>query len=204
MMRGSTFLLGLLSFDRRNIGKIPLFISLSPLSLSLSDSFSLSCLLPLFFSFSFLIPPNSTLMFVPLSFSHFSFSFFFFFLFFLFLLSFPSFYHFSSLIWIASIGWSKSWGNFPPLSSITLVITMFFFLIFFISFFPFITSCNTWLNVSHLSQVHHMAHAMCHSPRVPYGIHMIMLCVTRHRCLKKREILHVSKFDEIRQGNKIS
>ena len=47
----------------------------------------------------------------------------------------------------------------------------------FLIFFFFITSFNTWINVSHLFQVHHMAHAMCHSPRVPCGIHMIMSCV---------------------------
>ena len=130
-MRGSTFLLRPRASTIGILGKSP-FLFLSSLSLSLYPILSPSpvCFLS-FLPFFSLIPPNFTLMFVPISFSHFSFS-----LFFLFLLSIPSFSHFSSLIWIASTRWSKSGGNFPPLSSITLVITMFFFLI---SFFPFIT-----------------------------------------------------------------
>ena len=72
--------------------------------------------------------------------------------------------------------------HFPPWP---LVITMFFFHIFFIFFFPFIISCNTWLNVSHLFQVHHMTLAMCRSLGVPYGIHMLMSCVTQHPVPRK-------------------
>ena len=98
----STFLLGPLSFDRQNAGKISLFISLSPLSLSLSlflylfasfSPFSSVYFPPLFL---FFIPPNSllstlfapiiTLLFHFLLTSIFSFSFF------------SSFYLFSSFL----------------------------------------------------------------------------------------------------------
>ena len=75
-----------------------------------------------------------------------------------------------------SYPYGSSGGNFPHFPPWPLVITMFFFFIFF---FPFITSCNTWLNVSHLFQVYHMALSMCHSLGMPYGIHVIMPCVTR-------------------------
>ena len=46
-----------------------------------------------------------------------------------------------------------------------------------------------------------MAHAMCHSPRVPCDIHMTMPCVTRHQCLKKLEIFIVSESNKIKWDN---
>ena len=144
-------------------GKSP-FLFLSHLSLSLypillSRPCFLSLLFFLFFSFlSFLIHPHFLLLFVPslslfisfhFLFSHFLFSFFFSFL----LLP-------ASPTHVDQVG--ETSPHFPPWA---IIITMFFFLIFFIFFFPFITSCNTWLNLSHLFQVHHMALAML-------GIHM--------------------------------
>ena len=175
------------------MGKSPFSFSFFlPLSLSIRFS-SLSFLVCFAFS------PHASLPFLPyptefplsscLFLSHFSISFSFplffsFSLLFLFLFIFSfilSFY----LILIHPPKLSKSGGNFPPLSSMPYVITMFFFLIFFILFFPFITSCNTWLSVSHLFQVNHMAPTMCHSLGVLYGIHMIMPCVTRHPVSRK-------------------
>ena len=115
-MRGSTFTLRPSRFDRRNAGKISLFVSLSPFSLSLSDSslsslFALPSLFPfLFFSF-FPYPPTlpSLICSILISFHLFPFSLFSFSLFFIFLFSPPS--SFSYLY--GSIG-----GNFPPLSSL--------------------------------------------------------------------------------------
>ena len=144
------------------------------LSLSLYLSLSLSIRsLPLFLFFSFLIHRTS---FSPCLFlSHFSFHF----PFSLFL----SFSHlficfFSFLLLLASPTHMDQVGetspHFPPWQ---VVITTFFFLIFF---FPFITSCNTWPNLSHLFQAHHMDLSMCHSLGVPCEIHMIMPCVTRN------------------------
>ena len=174
-MRGSIFLLRPSSFNGRKAGKIFFFSLFLPLSLY---PFFLS-LIPCFF-FSF--PDPVSLPFLPyptkfllslfvltsffFSFSIFPFSllfssFFFFFFYFLLLLASPT--------RVDQVG--ETSPHFPPWP---LVITMFFFLIFFIFFFPFITSCNTWLNVSHLFQVHHMALAMCHSLGVPYSIYMIM------------------------------
>ena len=169
---------------------LPFCFSLPFLSLSLSDS-SLSPLFPLpsfsfsfsflFFSFSFLIHPQFLILFVPSSSLFISFHFLFF--------SFSSFSHSSFslfsifflhfLFWISITRMDQVGEAYPHFPSWPLVITIFFFLIFFIFFFLFITSCNTWLNVSHLFQVHHMALAMCHSLGVPYGIHLIMPCVTR-------------------------
>ena len=193
-MHGLTFLLGPSSFDRRKVGKIPFFSLYFFLSLSLSLSvFSLT---PSLFVFIFAPPvslpflsypiefPLSSCLFLSYFFISFSFPLFFSFsLLFLFLFFFSfllSFY----LILIHPPNLSKSKGNFSPLSSMPHVISMFFFLIF-IFIFPFITSCNTWLNVSHLFQVHHMDLAMCHSLGVPYGIHMIMPCVTQHPLSRK-------------------
>ena len=185
-----------------------LFLLLSPLSLSLS--LSDSSLSPfyfspsfLFFSFlSFLIHPHFLLLFVPssslfISF-HFLFSHFLFFLSFFFLFLF--FFIFSFLLLLASPTRMDQVGetspHFPPWP---LVITMFFFLIFFIFFFPFITLCNTWLNVSHLFQVHHMTLAMCRSLGVPYGIHMIMSCVTRDASKNMKFCLsqNLTKFNRV-------
>ena len=197
-MRGSTFLLEPSSFDRRKARKILIFF----LSLSSSPSFLVCFSFPPPVSLpSFPYPtqfPLSTCLFLShfsISFSFplfFSFSLFFFFLFFFSFLF--SFY----LILIHPPNLSKSGETSSPLSSMPHVITMFFFLIFFILFFPFIISCNTWLNVSHLFQVYHMALAMRHSLEVPYGIHMIMPCVTRHPVsLEKRKISTVSKSDGV-------
>ena len=176
----------LLLSDRRDStigipGKSPFLF----LSLSISDPPSR------FFSF-FPYPPAlpSLVCSILISFHFFPFS-----LIFLFLFS-PQFLFCITITHMDQVG--ETSPHFPPWP---LVITMFFFLIFFIFFFPFITSCNTWLNVSHLFQVHHMDLAMCHSLEVPYGIHMIITCVTRPRCLGKREISTISESDEIRRGN---
>ena len=45
-------------------------------------------------------------------------------------------FSFLHLIWIASTEWSKSGGNFPPLSSIATCHSHIFFLIFMIFLFP--------------------------------------------------------------------
>ena len=169
-MRGSTFTLGPSRFDRRNAEKISFFyFSLPFLSLYLFDSsLSFSCFLSLLFFFPFLffsfflIHPHSLLFFVPslslfISF-HFLFSHFFFSYFFLF--SPPSSF---------SYQYGSSGGNFPPLFSLATG-HHHVFLPYFLYFFLFIPSCNTWLNVSHLFQVYHMAHPMCHFPSVPCGI----------------------------------
>ena len=155
---------------------------------SLSLSLSLFCspsppFSPSLFLF-FLIHPHSFLLFALLLIS-FSFSFFSFpFSFSLFSVSLVFLFLF--LLLLASPTSMDQVGetspHFPPWP---LVITMFFFLILFISYFPFITSCNTWLNVSHLSQVLHMTLAMCHSHRVPCSILMTMPCVTRHPMPRK-------------------
>ena len=158
-------------------GKSP-FLFLSPLSLSLYPIL-LSSLIHSYFIILFV--PSLSLF---ISF-HFLFSFFFSFLLLL-----------SSPTCMDQVG--ETSPHFPPWP---LVITMFFFLIFFIFFFPFITSCNTWLNVSPLFQVHHMAHSMCHFPSVPCGITWSCHVLPDTRCLEKREILNVSKSDEIQRGN---
>ena len=85
----------------------------------------------------------------------------------------------------------------PHFPSWPLVITMFFFLIFFIFFFPFITSCNTWLNMSHLFQVHHMDLALCHSLWEPHGIHMCHPTPDASKNVKFRLSRNPMKFDGI-------
>ena len=128
---------------------LSLFASLPPLS---------NALLPLFaprlisFSFSF-----SLFSYFPISFFSLSF---FSSLTFLFLL----------LIFFPSTEFIEVGETSPhfPLSHLSSPCIFLIFLYFF-SFF-FITSFNTWLNRSHLFQVHHMAHAMCHFPKVPCGI----------------------------------
>ena len=180
-MCGSTLILGLSIFIRRNVGKISFF--LPPFSLFYSVSspsllFASPYFLFFFLSISpFLIHRTSFLLFAPISFSHFSFfsyfshflssfifsfhfflfdphppsfPFFFFFPFFHFLLYFFLFlFSFLFLIWIASTEWSKSWGNFPPLSSIAICHHHHFSLNFLILLFPLFPSFDTWLNVSH-------------------------------------------------------
>ena len=118
-----------------------LFLSLYPILLSLPCLLSLIFFLFFYFLSSLIYPPF-LILFVPslslfISF-HFLFSFFLFSSFFSFLL-------------LASPTHMDKWGKLPPhFLPWPLVITKFFFLIFFILFFPFITSCNTWLNVKHL------------------------------------------------------
>ena len=196
----STFTLRLSRFDRRNAGKISLFVSLSLFSISLSDSsFSPFFALPsLFFSF-FPYPPVLPYLVcsILISFHFFPFSLSFHFLFSHFLFS--SFFSFllllSSPTRMDQVG--ETSPQFPPWP---LVITMFFFLIFFIFFFPFITSCNTWLNLSHLFQMHHMTHAIFHFPSVPCGITWSCHVSLDTGCFEKREILPISESDEIRWG----
>ena len=166
--------------------KSPFFFS----SLSLSLSLSPFILFLFFFSFlpffSFLIHRTSfsTCLFI----SHFSFHFPFS-LFLSFSHLFICFFYF--LLLLASPTHMDQVGetspHFPPRQ---LVITMFFVLIFF---FPFITSCNTWPNLSHLFQVHHMDLSMCHSLGVPCDIHMIMPCVTRHPVPRKNIKFQLSR-----------
>ena len=127
---------------------------------------------------------------------------FFFFFFFHFLFYFFFFlFSFLLLMWIASTKWSKSGGNFPPLSSIAACHHHYFslnnFSIFLLPLFP---SFDTWLNVSHSHKCTTWI-MPSHSPRVPCDIHMIMPCVTRHPMPRKREISTVSESDEIRRGN---
>ena len=63
------------------------------------------------------------------------------------------------------------WGKLPPHLPSCHLSTPCFSLIFPLFFFIlFIASCNSWLNVSHVFQVYHMALATCHSILVPYGI----------------------------------
>ena len=144
-MRGSTFLLGPSSFDCRNAGKISIFVSLSPLSLSLSlfDFFSSSS--PIFYSsppFSFLIHrtyfyfclfPHLIFSFSNFSiffnFSHFSFlssSLLFLFLHFLFSTS-----HLDCINRMV-----KKWGKLPPTFLLCHLSLSHFFLIFMTFLFP--------------------------------------------------------------------
>ena len=165
MMRGSTFTLGPSRFDHRNAKKISIFLFLSPISLSLSLSLSLPLFaLPslLFFLF-FPYPPALPFLVcsVLISFHFFTFSLFSFSLISL------SFFFLHFLFWITITHMDQVGENFPHFPPWPLVITMFFFLISFIFFFPFITSCNTWFNVNHLFQVYHMALSICHSLGVP-------------------------------------
>ena len=206
-MRGSTFLLRSSNSDCRNVGKISIF-SLSPLSLSLylfSSSFSL----PVCFSSSliqctppFVCSPSYFLFFFFfsfLSFSHlFLFSFLFIFSFFFSSLTFL----FLLLIFFPQPNLSK-WGKLPlpyfPLSHLSSPCIFLIFLYFF-SFF-FITTFNTWLNVSHLFQVYHMAHAMCHFPRVSCGITWSCHVLPDTWCLEKCEISNVLDSNAIQRGN---
>ena len=169
-------------------GKSPSFVSLSFLSLSLSNFFffSLVCfpsLCPFFlFFFSLVHLSNSLSWFDPIFFPFSHFLHFFFFFSFFSSLPFSLFSSFLISFDFLLSGLIKAEENSPHFPHMPLVfLTQFPYLFFF----PFITLSNTWLNVSHLFQVHHMAHAMCHSPRVPCGIHMTMPCVTRHPIPRK-------------------
>ena len=164
-MRGSTFLLGPSSSDHRNAGKISLFFSLS------LNPFSSSLSLPVCFPSSliqrtppFICSPSYFLFFFFFSFLLFSHLFLFSFLF-LFSHFFISPFDFFPSTKFIEVG--ETSPHFP-LSHLSSPCIFLIFLYFF-SFF-FITSFNTWLNRSHLFQVHHMAHAMCHFPKVPCGI----------------------------------
>ena len=98
-------------------------------------------LLPYPLNFPLFVCSHPISFFSFLSFSHFFFS----------SLSFPSFsiFYFLFLIWIASIKWSKSGGNFPPLSSIPTCHQHHFSINFLIFLFPLFPSFDTWPNVSH-------------------------------------------------------
>ena len=167
------------------LGKSP-FFSLSPFSLSLSVCFFLSfifCFLSFFPPLHFLYPANSfTHVCSHLIFSFFIFSFVFLFSFFFFFSHFPISFYFLFFSSTEFIKVGETSLHFP-LSHFSSPCIFLIFLHFF-SFF-FISSFNTWLNVSHLFKVHHMAHAMCHFPWVPCGIHLIMPCVTRHPMSRK-------------------
>ena len=189
-MRGLTFLLGPSSSDRRNAGKISLFVYLSFLSLSLSNFFFLSLLLasPLFLYVGFSpflpYPTHSSLCLLSISFhfhflfslilSSLSFSHLFLFLHFLF--------SFSPLDCINRM--VPKVGNFLPTSSFATCHSHIFLNFFH---FPLFYSCDTWLNVNHLSQFAptHGYHAMCPAPRVPCGIHMVLPCITRYPMSRK-------------------
>ena len=119
-MRGSTFTLRPLGFNRRNTKKIPIFpFSLIFLSLSLSNSSSLPFLVcyPLsylfFFPFSFLLFFPFLIHRIPLS-LFVPISFFFFFL----------FLHF--LFWITITHMVHKWETSSPLPPLPLVILTFF------------------------------------------------------------------------------
>ena len=75
-------------------------------------------------------------------------------------------------------------GNFLPTSSFATCHYHIFLNFFHFSLF---SSCDTWLNVSHLSQFapSHGYHAMCLAPKVPCGIHMVLPCFTRHSMPRK-------------------
>ena len=182
-------------------GKSP-FLFLFPFSLSLYlILLSLPSLLSLLFSFlSSLIHPYFLILFVPSLSLFISFHFLFLSIFSFLIFSSLPFSLFSSFYLLLPV-WIK-WGKLPPsfLLGRPLVITMFFFLIFFIFFFPFITSCNTWLNLSHLFQMHHMTHAIFHFLSVPCGITWSCHVSLDTGCLEKCEILPISESDEIRWG----
>ena len=108
------------------------------------------CLHPSPFSLIYLI--FSLLSFSPFTplFDHHPSNFPFFFPFFHFLLYvFFFLFSFLFLIWIASTKWSKSGGNFPPLSSIATCHHHNFSFNFLNFLFPLFLSFDTWLNVSH-------------------------------------------------------
>ena len=90
-----------------------------------------------------------------------------------------------------------SFGSYPtePLCCSTPIsFKLSFFVFFFIipfDFLSFISLFDTWLNMSHLSKCYvslvilHDHHAMCPSPKVPSGSHMVIPCVTRHLAPRK-------------------
>ena len=149
------------------------FLSLSP--------FLLLSFLP--FLHFLLIHPNSFFFFLLLSSFPFNFPFFFyfshFFLSFIFSsISFSIFLHFLFSFYLILIIRIGQVGKLPPhFPSLTHVI-LSIFLIFTIFFHN--SSFDTWLHVSHSSKfaTPHGYHVMCHSPKVPCGIYMIMPCVT--------------------------
>ena len=157
---------------------------------------------PLFYTFSLGLIPTEYSWFATFSFSpppfflfFFSFSlftrtsFFCLFSFFLFIFSLFHFSHFFHFLFSFFFSFSppfllllplliKSGGNFPPFSYLA---TCHLYNFLYFSFFLYPT-LDTWLNVSDSFKfaTQHGYHAMCHFPRVPCGIHMVMSCVTRH------------------------
>ena len=186
-----------INFSSRTVGpprKSP-FLFLSPFSIRF---FFLYLLLasPLFFYVGFSpflpYPTHSSLCFLFISFPfHFLFSLIFSFLSFSHLFLFLHFrFSFTPLDCINRM--VPKVGNILTTSSFATYHSHIF-LIFF--HFPFFSSCDAWLNVSHLSQFSpsHGYHAMCLAPRVPCGIHMVLPCgihmvlpcVTRHSIPRK-------------------
>ena len=143
--------------------------------LPLPSSLLLSVFISLLFFFFF---PSLPLLFVCSSPSftfHFLFSLFFHSLisFFLFLIYFLLLFGFSSFSPLSTK--VSECGNFPPLSSFaTCHLHSFLNLICF----PINSSTCHLAQCEPFTQVYHIDHAMCHSPRVPCSIHMIMSCVT--------------------------
>ena len=68
---------------------------------------------------------------------------------------------------IAPKSWYQTGTNYPWTQSLDFS-------------FPFISLLGHMAQCEPFTQVHHMSHAMCHSPRMPCDIHKIMSCVTRH------------------------
>ena len=199
-MRGSTFILGPSSFDRRNTGNLPFCFSLPFLFLSIQFSSVCFSSFLFFFFFSFLLFLSSELPFFglfSLSFLfHFPFSLFFHFLFSSFS-SFLFFFSFNSY----PIGFYQKWGKLhppPPPPPLPHLSSPPFFLIFLFLLFP---SFDTWLNVSHSHK--------CTTWLMPCVTHLgfhVASTSSRHMSsntqrLEKHEIPTGSKFDEIRQGN---
>ena len=147
-MRGSTFLLGLSSFDSWNAGKNLIFFSLS-FFLSPSVRFSFSHF------FSFLLSPFLSIEFPFLCVcSSPPFLFIFHFLIFSFSPFFLSFSHFfsSPFVWLlfSLIHRIVQVGKFPTTFLLCHFVTLTFFsLNFYIFLFPLFLSFDTWLNVNH-------------------------------------------------------
>ena len=129
----------------------------------------------------FFFPYSPTLPSFVCSPSFFSFSLYFIFLLSLIFsyLSFSLFLFFSSLF-ASPTRIDQKWGKLPP----TFLPCHLSSLQFSLFLYP---ALDTWLNVSHSSKFTtlHGYHSMCHSPRVPCGIHMVMTCVTRHSMSRK-------------------
>ena len=185
-------------------GKSPSFVSLSFLYLSLS-------LFLFFFSLLHRIPPLGLFL------SYFHFLNFLNFLPFLFsfIFSFLSFF-FSPLFIFdphPSTEFVNKWGNFPPLSSMPLVILIYIFFNFLIFFFfifliALLLPLATQLNMSHS----HKCTTWIMLCVTLLGFHVASTCLCHvastcschvsldTRCLEKRKISTVLEFNEIRLG----